>query len=474
MYVQLLHSRLRSVIVDWCGLARVTIEALPDVALLRIFDFYMDEIWIFEWYTLVHVCRKWRNVVFGSPRRLHLRLHCSASTPVSGETLGVWPLLPIVVWGDGHEIWGVDNIIAALEHTDRICQLDLIDIPRSQLEDVLATMQQPFPALTHLQLWSKGETVSVVPASFLGGTAPCLQSLNLDGIPFPGLPRLLVSATHLVDLYLRNIPHSGYISPEEMATCLSALSKLETFEIGFGSPRCRPDRKSRTPPTPTPILLPALTELRFKGVSDYLEDILARIDAPLLSKLGITLFYQLIFDTPQLTHFINRTPKFMAHDEARVFFSDSGVWITIPQSFDGRLHLGISCRQSDWQLSALAQICSSSFPWAVVSAVERLFIQSGSWQLHWQEDIEFGQWLELLHPFSAVKDIYLSLELTPNIAPALQDVVGGRVTGVLPALQTLFLEEPPPSGPLQETTGQFIPARRHSSRRIAISRWERM
>jgi hypothetical protein len=450
----------------------MTIDVLPDVALLRIFDFYVDEIWIYAWYTLVHVCQKWRDVVFGSPRRLDLRLHCTASTPVS-ETLDVWPLLPIVVWGDDHEICGMNNIIAALKHNDRICQLDLVDIPGLQLENVLATMQQPFPVLTHLQLWPKGETVSVIPASFLGGTAPCLQSLNLDGIPFPGLPRLLLSATHLVDLYLRRIPHSGYIPPEAMVTCLSVLTKLETLEIGFESPRCRPDWKSRRPPPPTHILLPALTELRFKGVSDYLEDIVARIDAPLLSKLGITLFYQLIFDTPQLTHFINRTPKFMAHDEARVFFSDLGVWITIPQTFDGRLHLGISCRQSDWQLSSLAQICSSSFPWALVSAVERLFIESGSWQLHWQDNIENGLWLELLHPFSAVKEIYMSSELTPHIAPALQDVVGERVTGVLPALQSLFLEEPPPSGPLQETTGKFIPTRRLSGHRIAISRWER-
>jgi hypothetical protein len=451
---------------------------LPDVALLEIFDFYMDEIRIHAWYTLVHVCRKWRNVVFGSPRRLDLRLHCTASTPVR-ETLDVWPLLPIVVWGDSHEIWGVesvDNIIAALEHNDRICQLDIIDIPRLHLEKVLATMQQPFPALTHLRLWPRDETVpvSVVPASFLGGTTPCLQSLNLDGIPFPGLPKLLLSATHLVDLYLRRIPHSGYISPEAMVTCLSVLTKLETLEIGFESPRCRPDWKSRRPSPPTHILLPVLTELRFKGVSDYLEDIMARIDAPLLNKLGITLFYQLIFDTPQLTHFINRTPKFtMAHDEARVFFSDLGVWITIPQTYDGRLHLRVSCRQSDWQLSSLAQICGSSFPWALVSAVEHLYIESGSWQLHWQDDIESDQWLELLHPFSAVKDIYISSELTPHITPALQNVVGESVTGVLPALQTLFLEEPPPSGPLHETTGQFIPIRRLSSHRIAISRWER-
>ncbi|KAN0109365.1 hypothetical protein V8E52_009337 [Russula decolorans] len=36
------------------------------------------------------------------------------------------------------------------------------------------------------------------------------------GIPFPGLPKLLLSATHLVQLWLANIPHSGYISPEAM------------------------------------------------------------------------------------------------------------------------------------------------------------------------------------------------------------------------------------------------------------------
>ena len=51
--------------------ARVTIDMLPDVALLEIFDFYEDEIRIEAWHTLVQVCRKWRNLVFGSPRRLN-------------------------------------------------------------------------------------------------------------------------------------------------------------------------------------------------------------------------------------------------------------------------------------------------------------------------------------------------------------------------------------------------------------------
>ena len=48
---------------------------------------------------------------------------------------------------------------------------------------------------------------------------------------------------------------------------------------------------------------------------------MARIDAPLLANLSITFFHQLIFNTPHLTQFISRTPKFKAHDEARVVFS---------------------------------------------------------------------------------------------------------------------------------------------------------
>jgi hypothetical protein len=114
----------------------VTIDILPDVALLEIFDFYVDEKDIQAWHTLVHVCQKWRNIVFGSPRRLNLRLLCKAGTPVR-ETLDVWPPLPIVVLDEGYEKWGVDNITAALERNDRICRLGLLGVPSSQLEKIL-------------------------------------------------------------------------------------------------------------------------------------------------------------------------------------------------------------------------------------------------------------------------------------------------------------------------------------------------
>ena len=186
-------------------------------------------------------------------------------------------------------------------------------------------------------------------------------------------------------------------------------------------------------------------------------------------------FDQLIFDTPQLTQFINRTPNFKARDEARVVFSNH--WDGLIKTFDGELQLRISCKQSDWLLSSLAQVCSSCFPPALIPTVERLYIVhniDSISPLRWQNNIENSQWLELLHPFSGVKNLYMSLEFTPRLAPALKELVGERVTEVLPALQTLFLEEPLLSGTAsaQEGIEQFVAARHPAGHPVSVSPWK--
>ncbi|KAI0249327.1 hypothetical protein BJV78DRAFT_1362967, partial [Lactifluus subvellereus] len=162
-------------------------------------------------------------------------------------------------------------------------------------------MQEPFPALTLLQLRTC-ETAPALPDMFLGGSAPRLQVLDLRGIPFPGLPRLLLSASDLSDLTLLGIPHTGYISPEALVEGLSALTRLTRFSIGFESPASRPDQR---PPPLTRVILPALEDLRFRGVSEYLEDLVARIDAPRLDFLHISFVNRIIFSIQQLP-FIGR------------------------------------------------------------------------------------------------------------------------------------------------------------------------
>jgi hypothetical protein len=88
-----------------------------------------------------------------------------------------------------------------------------------------------------------------------------------------------------------------------------------------------------------------------------------------------------------------------------------------------------------------------------------------------QDDIqvETGQWLEVLHPLTAVKDLYISQGFAPRIALTLQELVGGRVAEVLPALQTLHPGVTLPSGPVQESIGKFVAARQLAGCPVTVS-----
>jgi len=87
--------------------------------------------------------------------------------------------------------------------------------------------------LTYLDISSRDEEAPVLPAEFLGGSAPRLQEIILSGIPYSALPTLLFSTSDLVKLDLFDIPPTGYISPEAMVTSLAGLPRLENLVIGF-------------------------------------------------------------------------------------------------------------------------------------------------------------------------------------------------------------------------------------------------
>jgi len=81
-----------------------------------------------------------------------------------------------------------------------------------------------------------------------------------------------------------------------------------------------------------------------------------------------------------------------------------------------------------------------------------------------------------------VKNLYLSKGVVPHIALALQELVGQRLTEMLPAPQGLLLEEPCPlglveepdlSGPVQENIEKFVASRLLSSHPISVSHWDR-
>jgi hypothetical protein len=385
------------------------------------------------------------------------------------DTLDVWPALPLIISGDVTSSSDTDNVIAALEQNNRVSQVELLNFAGGQIDKVLAAMHAPFPELTRMYLVSGKETPSAIPDSFLGGSAPSLRGLLLVGIPLPGLPNLLLSANHLVDLRLFDSPHSGYISPEAIVTLISALSTLDTLYLEFLSPQSCPDSQGRSLPPPKRITLP-LEVLHFKGVTEYLEALVTRIDAPQLNEMDITFFNQIDFYCPRLAQFINCTPTLKVSDgKAYVRFNDGIVSLQFQTQFEFKdLGIAISCIEPDWQVSSIEQVCNFSLH--SLSTVEHLYITRPHSDVVWKNDaIENTLWLQLLRPFSAVKNLYISTAFMPGIAATLNELVGGGMTEILPSLQKILVESLEVSGPVPENIQQFVAARQLSGRPIAIS-----
>ena len=135
----------------------MTFGALPDNVLLETFELYLAfDYFGYEWQTLVHVCRRWRCIVFASPRRLNLKLCCTQQRSVNSKTLDIWPALPIVVVAqDLRSKEDVTNIMAALRHHDRVYEIHHNQCQGYQflLEEVVK-IDNPFPVLTILHLES--------------------------------------------------------------------------------------------------------------------------------------------------------------------------------------------------------------------------------------------------------------------------------------------------------------------------------
>ncbi|KAH9066649.1 hypothetical protein EDB87DRAFT_1587371 [Lactarius vividus] len=455
---------------------KVTIGKLSNEVLLIIFLHYLNVSPQF-WPTLVHVCKNWRQIVFKSPLTLHLRLYCKHGTPVL-KNLRYWPVLPIVVQYGGSPALDPpspedeDNVIAALEQSDRVSSISL--------------------TITHLVL--------------LGDHA--FRRLQSTGIYLPSLPQLLSPSVNLVDLQLHEIPGVGYFSPEAFA------SALQSFSLHFISPASRPSRIDLSPSPPGErIILPALTYLKFRGASEYLNSLVTRIDAPSLVEIEVRFFNQLVFHLSQLFRFIDRIEMQWLHRRADINFSERVVSITFTQpDSHTRLALQISCEHLDWQLSSIAQICDNFSPFLSnalfnttqqsmaqiygpspsLSGVQDLGVgttQQSTAQIHdlpspflpsvqdlgigttrrpsAMDDVDGEQWLGLIRAFDWRRSLsYILGALCP---------VDGEHTTVLPALRNLrILRLVSIHGPLREAVELFAASRRLSCHPVQVYPYSRV
>jgi hypothetical protein len=362
-----------------------------------------------------------------------------------------------------------DNVIALLKHRNRVRSIFIEVEKRLEYEKVLTAMTEPFPVLTFFGIHVWGHTgLPFLPTcgfKFLGGSSPRLQHVLLSGIPLVDLPIVLLSSRDLVCLEFDSVDADGYTSPELVAV-LSVLTRLKMLNMGFPLGDALLEEWTRHPDPPIWAVLPALTEFDFYGTGEYLEDLVAQLDAPLLDNVQVELGSLPSFPLPQLSLFIARTENFRP-THAQVEFGSEEVSIKLDQ-FD-RAHGEYSPHLS----------LSTPFVWLrpldqVFRPVFALFPNVGHLSLRtsvgdWIPEINSTEWLTSLRIFTSLKVLHFHGILAWQFTRTLEDISGEAVTDMLPSLQSLLLEDDDGDGRwLVESTRQFASLRQFYGRPVTI------
>jgi hypothetical protein len=365
-----------------------------------------------------------------------------------------------------------DNVIAALKHADRICELN-VPVTDSLLAKSAVLLQASFPTLDTLRLGPQDASRPLIlPVRFLGGDAPRMRDIHLTNTSFSALPLLIQSARELVSLQLDDVPNSGSFSPEALAVGLSATTQLKQLKLYFQPQTHRPDQ-THTPLSPKRrAILPALTEIHFRGNSDYFEDLVSRIDAPAVEQVDVNFLDLNTFDTPQLAQFIDRTRTLRSPHHTSFRLSEDDITIThdfrlAPPSSSpsGTIRLQISCDDVDRQMSILVHV-GRQFS-RFLSSVEVLNAYGSQmlFSLRDPRETDSAKWLELLRHFRGVRKLEVAGALVPNIASALEQVTGNMARGILPLLRDFHLDVPQSMSPPIEP---FVAARRLSTHPVTV------
>ena len=424
------------------------------------------------WPMLAWVCQIWRQIVFASPLSLNLRLYCTHGTPIL-KSLDCWPAIPIIVnYGgvpnlDSPSPEDDDNIIAALKQSSRIGSISLT-VTDSLLEKLVA-ISEPFTQLEDIVLFSQDNLQLTFPSSFHLG--PRLRTVHLIRIAIPSFPQLLSSSQFLVDIQLHEIPITGYFSPEAFATSLSVTTQIRSLSLRFRSlPPLRNDLALPPPPSER-VVLPALTFLEYRGTSTYLDNLVARIDAPLLGEINIIFFFQPTMDASQLGRFIERVEMQSSLIQADVETSAHAISISFTDSNASiPLRIQISCKQLDWQLSCMAQVCDQMSLY--LSHVNNVGIITARPLGEQDNGNDLGeQWLDLVCSFKFVlaKSFWVAGEFTADILCALHPANEGNTT-MLPSLRHLRVQELiEMGGPSWASVQSFITSRWISGRPVEVN-----
>ena len=403
--------------------------------------------WVRErwWYTVIHVCRRWRYLVLGSASHLGLCLLCTYGTPVA-DMLEHSPSLPLIIdhADEGREITAEDEkgIMLALQYRSRVRRIRLW-MPILKLHKLIMAIDDEFPMLLYLYIRpaTNNSVGWILPKTF---RAPHLRHLVLFNFAFPIGSPLLTTALGLVTLSLQRIPRSTHFYPNDLLQQLSLMPQLEALGIDFRSliPGSDIEVQLLDQMIMTHVTLPNLRWFVFYGVSAYLGALLSRMTTPLLERFQIQFPDQPALPVPHLPEFISATEnlKLKSATTARMGFSTWGVWVWVYSHAEAKIYsleMAVKSGHLNRQVVSAAQLFSPLE--AVFSAVEGLSLgywrHSMSWE--WNNEADRTEWRELFRLFINVKMLRVDDGLVTQLSDFLRSDDGESPMDVFPNLKKL-------------------------------------
>lgn len=467
--------------------ATVSIGMLNDDVLLAIFDFcrlpdedededvedaFNEGNWNWDrqrwWRKLTQVCRRWRSLILASPSRLNLHVVCTEDIPVA-EMLTHFLHLPLIVmygFEEGEEIPPDDerNILLSLERRHHVRRI-LLRAPTPALQKMTVPLDDEFPLLDSLAITSvtDGDSTGVILPRSL--RAPNLRHLILINVALQIGTPILTTPVHLVTLVLEDVPTLTHIPAECLADLLEFIPQLKILSVGFRPPISDLDVGTQ-PLAPeaqkTSITLRRLKQLQFRGFSAYLESLLARINAPVLSQFYVRFFNQRSFGTLlNLSRILDTTTE-LRFRVAEMNFHTRSVTIDMINVRPHRdntsfFRLHAKGNRLDWQIASASQICSAIVP--VFSVTEELTFGYRAHEISsdTRSNDSRVKWHKILRQFSSVKTLKVADGLVEELSLHLQSDGEEPLLGLLPRLQQI---EVLVWGDVEDAFAAFIDSRR--------------
>jgi hypothetical protein len=194
--------------------------------------------------------------------------------------------------------------------------------------------------------------------------------------------------------------------------------------------------------------------------------------APLLERLRIRFFNQLIFSIPHVLQFIGAMED-LRFSSAWLLFRNEAIIVKV-YPHEGAtmkaLSMEVRCRHVDWQVASAAQIMFALR--TVLSSVEDLVLQ---YDRHltspmWHSEVDPGQWRELLRSSSSVKRLFVDDGLVGEVSRDLQMDDGESPMELLPELKELGYITSRRAGAGEDAFTAFADARRNAGHPVTLDR----